>query len=174
MQYGKWRFLIKWIFVPLLAIYSTFLTTASAEGLLGDDLPNFNLPTLSGSRLTNKSLQGHVSLLNIWGSWCKYCYYEHPMLMKIKNTYKIPIYGIDLKDNVINAKIWLHNYGNPYISVGEDFSGVTSDMLNVYGTPQTFVIDKNGKIRYRYNGGIDQGGWDDTLWPLIQKLEAEK
>jgi cytochrome c biogenesis protein CcmG/thiol:disulfide interchange protein DsbE len=161
---------LKFALFILLAVYSSFYSCAFAEDAA---LPSFSIPTVSGSSLSNKSLQGKVCLLNVWASWCRYCYYEHAMLMKIKNQYKVPIYGIALKDNTPDIKAWLREHGNPYVAVGEDTYGTASDKLNVSGTPQTFVIDKHGRIRYQQSGGIDQSTWNNTLWPLIQKLQAE-
>lgn len=139
----------------------------------GKLLPSFSIPTLSGKRLTNKTFQGHASLLNVWASWCHYCRNEHNMLLKIKNTYHVPIYGLNFKDNPTNARAWLQEEGNPYIMVGVDENGAVGENLGVTGTPVTFVLDKHGRIRYQYTGGIDESSWNGTLYPMIQRFEKE-
>lgn len=164
--------------IMLVVTASLLWSSMSVAGLFSNDpvkepLPQFNVPSLSGKHLTNKTMEGHVSLLNVWASWCGYCRKEHGMLMKIKNTYHIPIYSLDLKDNPSDAKLFLASEGNPFVLVGMDWNGDVSSALNVYSTPQTFVIDKHGNIRLQHSGGVDQSDWNNELWPLIQKLEKE-
>jgi cytochrome c biogenesis protein CcmG/thiol:disulfide interchange protein DsbE len=162
--------------ILIISSVFAFLWIAPSFADSGTALPAFNVPTLipAGKQLSNKTFAGKVSLLHVWASWCKYCRTEHSMLMKIKNEYNVPIYSLDYRDNPVNAKAWLKMQGNPYVLVGNDASGDAASSLGVYGTPETFVIDKHGMSRYHYVGAIDQGSWDDTLWPLIQKLMAEK
>lgn len=93
------------------------------------------------------------------------------MLMKIKNTYHVPIYGLVYKDQPKNAIDWLEKNGDPYALSGNDMKGDVAMDFGVYGTPETFVIDRSGKIKYRHIGPIDQKNWDETLYPLIKKLE---
>lgn len=138
-------------------------------------LPSFTIQTLSSNKqLTNKTFLGKVSLLNVWASWCRYCHNEHPMLLTIKNDYHVPIYGLNYKDNSVNAESWLETYGNPYTLIGIDTDGDVAENLQLYGTPETFIIDKHGYIRYRHVGGIDDRAWQYQIWPLIQKLQKEK
>lgn len=139
-----------------------------------ETLPTFDVPTLNGkSHFKNSTLDGQVSLLNIWATWCGYCKLEHHMLMKIKNEYHVPIFGLTLRDNPKATSAWLKSSGNPYTVVGVDYDGSVAREMEVYGTPATFILDKQGKIRYRYSGAIDQGAWDSLFWPIIQKLRAE-
>lgn len=139
-----------------------------------ETLPSFNVPTLTGkSHLNNSALDGQVSLLNIWATWCRYCELEHNMLMKIKSEYHVPIFGLTLRDNPEVTRAWLKSRGNPYTLVGIDSDGSVAREMEVYGTPATFILDKQGKIRYSYSGAIDQSTWDSLLWPLVQKLQAE-
>ena len=140
----------------------------------GDALPEFSLPTLNHGNLSNSDLKGRVSLLNVWASWCSYCYNEHAMLMKISSEYHVPIYGIDFQDAAEDARAYLSRYGNPYVTTGIDAYGETGNTLGVTGTPATFVIDKHGMIRFRLTGGISQGNWNRTIYPLIKQLQAEK
>lgn len=140
--------------------------------LVGKDLPAFSLPNLylQEPPLNSSALQNGFILLNVWATWCHACRQEHEMLMKIKNEYHIPIYGINYKDKADAAIHWLKENGDPYVMVGEDFSGDTAIDLGVYGTPETFVL-MDGRIIYRHIGSLDQQAWDEHLYPLIKRSE---
>lgn len=143
------------------------------SALVGEPVPPFELPLLGQSNvsITDKHLQGRAALLNVWATWCYACGVEHEMLMKIKEQYHVPIFSIDYKDNEEDAKTWLKEHGNPYIMIGNDSHGDVAIDLGVYGTPETFVINPEGKIIYRHIGVIDQKAWDEVLYPLIKKYE---
>jgi len=123
---------------------------------IGKQFPIFSAASLEAPehRLTNKLFQGHVSLLNVFASWCLYCRSEHPVLMDIKDNHQLIIYGLDYKDKRIAAIAWLKNYGDPYTKVIFDPQGKLAVNLGVYGTPETFIIDEDGVIRYKYVGPI--------------------
>ncbi len=170
-----------WLVLPLFVLFLTILWSSnSVAGLFSSDpentpLPAFKLPTLSDNQhLTNKTFLGKVSLLNIWASWCGYCRNEHDMLMKIKNNYHVPMYGINNQDNPEDARSFLKNNGNPFVLVGVDSAGVVGSRLDLYGTPETYIIDKHGVIRYRQVGGISESTWNNKLWPMIQNLRNER
>lgn len=141
------------------------------SALIGEEVPHFKLKNLFEGQpeFTDQALKGHVSLVNVWATWCYACGIEHEMLMKIKNDYHIPIYSIVYKDTVPEAIRWLNENGNPYVLSGNDYNGDVAIDFGVYGTPETFVINAQGKIIYRQIGVIDQKVWNDTLYPLIQK-----
>lgn len=143
------------------------------SALIGETVPEFQIPNLwqENKSFSTKELAGRVSLLNVWATWCSACSMEHPMLMKIKEQYHIPIYSIDYKDNSVDAKNWLHQEGNPYVMTGIDQHGDVAIDLGVYGTPETFVINPEGKIVYRHIGIIDDKVWNEVLYPLIKKYE---
>ena len=114
-----------------------------------------------------------MSLLNVWATWCYACEIEAPMLLKIKTQYHIPIYSILYKDDPKEALLSLKKNGNPYVMIGLDRKGDTAIDLGVYGTPETFVISREGKIIYRHVGIINQTVWDSVLYPLIKKYSGE-
>jgi len=93
--------------------------------------------------------------------------------MHIAGEKIVPIYGIDYQDNRKDAKQLLETYGNPYQKVGLDQDGRTSIDWGVYGTPETFLIDKAGIIRYKHMGALTSQDWEDTLKPLVQTLQSE-
>lgn len=168
MTYQKpFAFLISLFMAVFMLLSSNVIASES-----NTPIPKFNIPTLTkGKYLSNKAFHGHVTLLNVWASWCGYCRSEHKMLLSIKKT--VPIYGLDYKDNPESAQEWLNQAGNPYVLVGVDESGEVGNLLGVSGTPKTYVIDKHGRIRYEYTGGIDKSGWQDELLPIIKKYQNE-
>lgn len=146
------------------------------SALIGEPVPAFSLPLINNpaAALTQNQLKHHVTLLNVWASWCYACGLEHEMLMKISREYHIPVYSILYKDDPAKAAAWLHEHGNPFVMTGNDSKGDVAIDFGVYGTPETFVISPAGNIVYRHIGAIDQETWDKVLWPLIKKLEQHE
>ena len=89
--------------------------------------------------------------------------------MRIKNDYGIPIYGIVYRDRAQDAIRYLNRRGNPFVAIGNDSGGDAATDLGIYGTPETFVINPQGRIIYRYLGVIDQNVWDNKIYPKIKK-----
>ena len=141
---------------------------------LGRPLPAFHLPQLQDSEqfVDAKQLHGQVALLNVWASWCPSCIEEQVFLMELARN-GVPIYGLNYKDRKEEAIDWLAKWGNPYRWIAQDRVGKTAIDLGVYGAPETFVIDKKGKLRYRHVGVITQDNWQRQLQPLMQQLEHE-
>jgi cytochrome c biogenesis protein CcmG/thiol:disulfide interchange protein DsbE len=137
--------------------------------------PAFSLPDLFNQEkmITNKNLAGHVVLVNVWATWCVACAEEHDQLLKLAKRDNIFLMGINYKDDPTAAKEWLTVHGNPYQIVVTDRNGQSAIDWGVYGTPETFVIDKKGIIRYKQIGPIDEEVWENTLKPLIEKLRYE-
>ncbi|GGI78722.1 DsbE family thiol:disulfide interchange protein [Legionella impletisoli] len=135
-------------------------------------LPDFSLPELSHrDRLfTPKDLNHEISLLNVWASWCDACAQEQVFLMQLA-TEGVPIFGLNYKDNPNDAKQWLSEWGNPYKLIGEDKDGRAAIDLGVYGTPETFLIDKKGRIRYRHTGPMTPLVWEQAFIPRWKELE---
>jgi cytochrome c biogenesis protein CcmG/thiol:disulfide interchange protein DsbE len=142
--------------------------------LINKPAPDFQVTTLEGSKkLSNQDFFGHVSLLNVWATWCEACAAEHEFLLGLANDKNLYLYGLDYKDDASAAKKLLSEKGNPYRSVGVDLSGDTAINWGVYGTPETFVIDKKGIIRYKQIGALTADNWENVISPLIAKLEKE-
>ena len=141
--------------------------------LIGKPVPAFDLgPVREGDRgFRRDDLGGKVTLVNVWGSWCGACKMEHPYLMQLAST-GVPLYGIDWKDDPADGAKTLKLLGDPYLRVGNDHAGRLSLDLGVTGAPETFVVDRQGRIRYKQIGPITPEVWHDTLQPLIQRLEA--
>lgn len=148
---------------------------------IGKKLPDFTLPVLKTGeqrplteKFTKKDMYGQVSLLNIWASWCDACVDEQLFLMQLKKK-GIPIFGINYKDDAESASQWLKKWGNPYKIIGKDEDGKLGMDLGVYGTPETFLVDAKGIIRYRHVGVLDENVWQENFILRIRELnEAHK
>ncbi len=162
--------LMAFILLLLLLTRGLFLQPQAVPSVkLDKTVPNFELPSLTDGKQVNQSiLRGGWTILNVWASWCEACAIEHPFLVKLHNKgYKL--IGLNYKDNNKNAKAWLANYGNPYKDVLSDQSGDVAIDFGVYGSPETFLIDKHGFIRYRYVGILTKKVWKQSFLPLIEE-----
>jgi cytochrome c biogenesis protein CcmG/thiol:disulfide interchange protein DsbE len=140
--------------------------------LVGKPLPAFSLPTLHEPKRTvsPESLRGRVYLLNVWASWCAACRQEHPILNGLARRQAVTLIGLNYKDKREDALAWLGSLGNPYEMSLADTDGRVGIELGVYGVPETFLIDKDGVIRYKHIGPITPEIWADKLAPLVQQL----
>lgn len=141
------------------------------SALINKSIPEFTYSNLldPNNKITRQTLIGHVSLLNVWATWCITCHAEHSVLMDITQTNKVKIYGLNYKDEANSAKNWLTKYGNPYSQIIFDPQGTLAIDLGVYGTPETFIIDRQGIIRYRHIGAISPEDWKEKIEPLVRK-----
>lgn len=166
--------------ILIIAIIAAFFwqtphtTRPSAE--TNTALPKFDLPVLSSpnKRFNNHTLQGQVVLFTIWASWCGACREQHALLQNINSHYHVPIYGLNYKDDTADAEGYLKEAGNPYVLNGVDHNGDTSAAFSIYGTPETYLVDKHGMVRYHQMGTMDQTTWEKVIWPLVQKYQKEK
>lgn len=165
------------VFVGLVALFIFGLQNDPhivPSPLIDKPAPAFNLPTLQNAdnNISLKDLTGHVSLINVWASWCVACRSEHPVLVKNAKNKQLNLYGLNYKDKREDALQWLNQLGNPYLENAFDETGKVGIDYGVYGVPETFVLDKNGIIRYKVIGPIDQEKLDTVIFPLIKKLES--
>ena len=145
--------------------------TAMPSALIDKPMPAFDLPLLlqPDTRQTQQALQGQVSLVNVWATWCVSCRVEHPYLVSLAQQ-GVNIIGLNYKDDTAAAQKWLQDLGNPYQFVIVDQDGRLGIDLGVFGAPETYLVDKRGMIRYRHVGVIDEKVWTETLLPLVQEL----
>lgn len=143
--------------------------------LIGKAVPEFSLPTLDNPEDTfsNKDLEGQVSLFNIWATWCVSCRAEHQLLMALAETGSVALYGLNYKDKRPDARRWLQVLGNPYRVNAFDADGRVGIDWGVYGTPETFVIDRHGVIRDKIIGPVTADILSERVIPLIQRLQSE-
>ena len=114
---------------------------------------------------------GEVQLVNFWASWCAPCRAEAPMLEKMASEMGISIIGINYKDQPAQAKSFLAQYGDPFVSIGADFTGRNAIEWGVTGVPETFVVDGNGIILLRYSGPITTSVLQKRILPLLNRSE---
>jgi len=140
--------------------------------LIDQPAPKFALPPLLDGEhgFASEDLAGHVSLVNAFASWCAPCRSEHPVLNALAKTGRVAIFGIDYKDKPEAGRAWIAALGNPYTGIGSDDGRVGIDW-GVYGVPETFVVDRQGRIRYKHVGPMTQADVEQTILPLIARLE---
>jgi cytochrome c biogenesis protein CcmG/thiol:disulfide interchange protein DsbE len=164
------------LFLVLVAFLAIGLSRDPHEipsPLVNKPAPAFVLPVLSSSQQSFKSeeMRGKVWLLNAWASWCVACREEHPLLLELSRSGVVPIYGLDYKDQRQDALAWLSEFGNPYTLVLSDADGRTGIDFGVYGVPETFVIDRNGVIRYKQIGPVTVEALEKKIIPLVKELQ---
>ena len=140
--------------------------------LIGKSLPAFSLPTVAdpARKVGRDDMLGRVYLLNVWASWCVACRQEHPFLNELARNKTVSIIGLNYKDKREDALGWLGSLGNPYELSLSDTDGRLGIDLGVYGVPETFVIDKQGVIRYKQIGPISPEVWEKELLPRIREI----
>ena len=141
---------------------------------IGKPAPAFRLEQLQdeGLAFAPQDMKGKVWMLNVWASWCVSCRVEHPLLVEMSRSRVVPIVGLNYKDTREEGVQWLAKFGNPYELSAFDVEGKVGIDYGVYGVPETFVIDKEGVIRYKQIGPITRQALEKTILPLILKLNA--
>jgi len=160
-------------FVALLGVGLTLNPREIPSPLIGKPVPEFSLPAVKGRTLglTSADLKGQVSLVNVFASWCLSCRDEHPVFMDLRARGVVPIHGLNYKDQPEDAARWLAELGDPYTRTGADLSGRVGIDWGVYGVPETFVIDREGRIAYKHIGPVTPLVMSEKLLPLIEQLQ---
>jgi cytochrome c biogenesis protein CcmG/thiol:disulfide interchange protein DsbE len=140
--------------------------------LIGKPAPGFELAVLGSEQKIFKpeEMKGKVWVFNVWASWCAACREEHPHLMDLASLNVVPIIGLDYKDKPDQATAWLAQHGNPYLLSVMDPKGQVGIDYGVYGVPETFVIDREGLIRYKHIGPVTAQDIENKILPLIKTL----
>jgi cytochrome c biogenesis protein CcmG, thiol:disulfide interchange protein DsbE len=140
--------------------------------MVGKVMPAFYLSDLRSDSRTihSQELLGTPILFNVWATWCITCMAEHAFLMKIKQQNQIRIIGLNYRDDQTAAQQWLKTHGDPYQTVLFDPTGKTAIDFGIYGTPETFIIDQKGIVRYRYAGMLTQEVWQTEIVPIFAAL----
>ncbi len=140
--------------------------------LIDKPAPAFSLARLHApqQQTSNKDLLGEVWVLNVWASWCVACRAEHEFVTRLARMELVKVIGLNYKDRSVDAKGWLQQWGDPYSASLMDTDGRIGIDWGVYGVPETFIVDKNGLIRYKFIGPINQGTLDSEIVPLLREL----
>jgi cytochrome c biogenesis protein CcmG/thiol:disulfide interchange protein DsbE len=161
-------------FVLLLAVLLVGLRRAPDKAILpspliGKPVPQFTLPNLFDSTqpVSSESLKGRWLLVNVWGTWCVECRAEHQVLLQIKQQGRVPILGIDWKDQNEDALDWLAQLGNPYERVATDRDGRVAIDWGVYGAPESFLISPAGTVVYKHIGAMTEQVWQSEFLPRV-------
>ncbi len=168
-------------FIVLMVIFVNFYiglsrpTTGLPSALIGQSLPEFEQRTLAGEAFTDRDIieNGQVSMINIFASWCVPCLAEHPQLQLLQTQHQVPIYGVAWNDSAENIQNWLNQHGSVFDEVIMDQEQYIGLELGVYGVPESYIIDKNGIIRYRLAGVITEETLRDEILPIIEQWRAE-
>ena len=144
------------------------------SALIGKPIPEFALPPIEGRQdgLSSADLRGEVSMVNFWASWCAPCRVEMPLLVELAESGTVPIYGINYKDGPERALAFLKEVGDPYTRIGAERSGRVAIDWGVYGLPETFVIDAEGRIAYKHVGPFDRETLEEDILPVVRRLQA--
>ena len=146
--------------------------------LVGKAAPAFALPRLVAegaaepAHFTPAEMKGKVWLLNVWASWCVSCRQEHPVLVAFARRGVVPIYGLNYKDQRSAGMGWLQRWGNPYTDSLFDPDGRIGIDYGVYGVPETFLIDREGVIRYKHIGALTPEVLRDKIEPMVRRLNG--
>ena len=169
--------------LPLLLFVGRALILAAGLGrdpkevpspLIGKPAPAFTLTRLDDAQQSIKrdDLLGKVWVLNVWASWCVACREEHPLLVEFSRRKTVPVYGLNYKDARPDGLRWLAQFGNPYDASLFDSDGKVGIDFGVYGVPETFIIDKQGVIRFKHIGPVTPAVLKDRIEPLLKQLNG--
>lgn len=173
MGKGPWVFLPLLLFVGLAILLGSGLGKDSTElrtALADKPVPTFSLPSLlrQGETVDNGILEGRWSLVNVWATWCPTCHVEHPYLLELAAR-GVAIIGLNYKDEDDAARNYLAQLGNPFVDVIVDSDGQMGLDLGVYGAPETFLVDPQGKIVLRHVGEMNERVWQEKFAPHMQE-----
>ena len=166
------------LFVALLALLAIGLQLNPREvpsPLIGKPAPAFDLPLLMepDKRFSQKEMLGKVWILNVWASWCPPCLVEHPIVTRIAQSGLVPVVGLNYKDQRDDALPWLKRNGDPYQLIVFDPNGRIGIDYGVYGVPETYVIDRQGVIRYKQIGPLNADVVQKKIEPLVRELNGK-
>ena len=178
------------VLIPLLAflgLAALFVLRLGAgdpsripSALIGHPAPRTELPPLPGLERDGKAVpglgsgdfRGQVTVLNVWASWCVPCREEAALLITLATDSRLRVVGMNYKDQPDNARRFLGRFGNPFAANGVDGNGRAAIEWGVYGVPETFVIDRDGRITYKLIGPLTPDNLEAAVRPAIEKALA--
>jgi len=142
--------------------------------LIGKPAPAFALTRMDNPEQTirREDMLGKVWMLNVWASWCVACREEHPLVVEFSRLKLLPIYGLNYKDTRVEGMKWVSRFGNPYDASLFDQDGRVGIDFGVYGVPETFIMDRQGVIRYKHIGPLTPDVLRSTIEPLVRQLNG--
>jgi len=175
------------VFAALAALFLFQLTLGGdpqkiPSALINKPAPDFSLPPVEGLMadgsqvpgFSRADLDGNISVVNVFASWCVPCRQEHPLLEELAKVDGLQMIGINYKDKPENARRFLGTLGNPYDRIGADAAGRAAIDWGVYGVPETFIVDAAGMIRYKFIGPLSPQSYRDVFLPELQKVMGDR
>ena len=171
-------------FLPLVVVAGLFIVlgwgltrdpVVIPSVLIGKPVPLFDLPPVQGRMLglSTRDLEGEVTLVNVFASWCVACRAEHPLFMRLMAEGVVPIHGLNYKDRPQDAAKWLDDLGDPYTRTGADLNGRVAIDWGVYGVPETFVVNRQGRIAFKQVGPVTPEILKLKILPLVERLQRQ-
>ena len=171
------------VFLAMAGLFGLALTSGDPSklpsALIGRPAPMINLPALAGAVdaggqptpgfQTAELATGQVTVVNFWASWCAPCVAEHPLLTELKAKANVRLFGVNYKDPQSGGRRFLGRYGNPFAAIGVDAGGRGAIEWGVYGMPETFIVDGQGRIVYKHVGPLTDEAIATKLVPMINK-----
>jgi cytochrome c biogenesis protein CcmG/thiol:disulfide interchange protein DsbE len=169
--------------VFLFAVIAGFLFSSLIQpspeqlpsALIGKPAPRIVVPPLDRATLgfgPRELAAGHVTVINVFASWCLPCRSEAPVLARLAGSRDFAFYGLVQKDTPAKIRAFLAENGNPFDRVALDADGRVSIEWGVYGVPETYVIDGRGIVRARIVGEVTENVLKDDLLPAIAAAKA--
>lgn len=160
------------VLVAFLAIGLVHDPRTVPSPLINKPAPDFQLTQLHNPSLnfSAQEMRGKVWLLNVWASWCFSCREEHPILLELSRSGEVPIYGLNYKDKREDALRWLQEFRDPYVLSAADTDGRVGIDYGVYGVPETYLIDRDGVIRFKQVGPVTREVVSKKILPLVNDL----
>lgn len=141
---------------------------------IGKPAPAFELEELRDPAVTfvTADMFGKPALLNVWATWCVSCRHEHPFLMQLARSGEVAIYGMNSRDERRKALGWLRDLGDPYVSIAYDPDGRSAVDWGIVGSPETFLLDPQGTVVYKFAGPLSPAVWQREFRPRIDAMQA--
>lgn len=190
----------RWVFVPLalflgMAVFLAVGLTRNPQEipspLIGQKAPAFQLPVVGGSGVFGaEQFKGQVTLVNLWATWCAGCKEEHPLLMALARQPGLHMLGINYKElqaselagqdpqsaeavqkATARSQAWLQKHGQAFGVNLLDMDGRVGMDFGVYGLPETYLVDRQGVVRFKHAGALTPDVVQQKLLPLLRSLQ---
>jgi cytochrome c biogenesis protein CcmG, thiol:disulfide interchange protein DsbE len=165
------------VFLVMAAYFALGLTKDPKiipSALIDKPVPTFKLPPIAGGKgngFSSDDLQGDVTVVNVFASWCVPCRVEHPLVTELAEMKIARVYGLNYKDRPADALRWLNALGDSYYATGADVDGRIGIDWGVYGVPETFIVDRFGNIRHKQVGPMSPDILKKQIVPIIKDLK---
>ncbi len=159
----------------MLLLYQSLSLPANEKPKDQSAFPSFNLADVRSpsKQISLDNVKGQVSVVHVWATWCGVCVKEHSEWIKIKNKYPYDLIGIVYRDDAAKVNHLIKDKGDPYQYLMNDDSGSLGLDLGLMGTPETFIVDKKGMIRFHLYGPVSVRRFEQDILPVLQEISAE-